>query len=433
MGMQISSETSRDRNNIIDKIREEKHLYIISFPSLNELLTSAILFYNLNLHGFDVRIHITPYISEDKLSEIDSPIMLIGFTHKSLERAKKINRNTFLLENIEYSEREVKQKIQKYYGSLNLKTKNYTTIALKLLERIIGVDNINSKSYIIFLESLAFSEPTSYEKEIIKNIERKGIIEIKMSVKLFGFEYKPLYQALHDTVKPFIPELTGDIDKCISFIRSIGISDVNIKSTQIPENTLTNLIKTLFTKLRRSSRRVRKPNEILGEVYYLTNTKVLADIKERTATLTYILDSKGPEYIALHCISNYYLNLMVEAYNKIPQTLAKAYKNITEVEYLGFKIIYVHTLKEKIPLKLLYEALLDLGVISKGRAIVLEKSNELYRIPHYILRDTIVNYEELLTQNKIVKDIIYSIDNYSISIIGDSNLTKLIKTIKAIR
>ncbi|HIQ02852.1 MAG TPA: hypothetical protein EYH40_00355 [Desulfurococcales archaeon] len=431
--MQISSETSGDKNSIIDKIREEKHLYIISFPSFNELLSSAILFYNLNLHGFDVRINITPCISEDKLLEIDSPIMLIGFTRRTLEKAKKINRNTFLLENMEYSGRDVKQKIQEYYSNLSLKTKNYATIALKLLEKIIGVDNIDSKSYITFLESLAFSEPTSYEREIIKNIERKGIIEIKMSVKLFGFEYKPLYQALHDTVKPFIPELTGDINNCISFIKSIGISNVNIKSTQISEDTLTNLVKTLFTRLRRSSRRVRKPNEILGEVYYLTNTKVLADIKERTAILTYILDSKGPEYVALHCTSNYYLNLMVEVYNKIPQILAKVYKNITEVEYSGFKIVYAHTLKERIPLKLLYEALLDLGIISKGKAIILEKSNELYRIPHYILRDVIVDYEEFLTQSKIIKDIVYDIDNYSVSIIGDSNLTKLIKTIKSMK
>jgi len=420
----------KGKREITEEIVDQKCLYIISFPAYNELLASAILFHNLSQHKFDVKLHITPYIQKEAFFNLDAdtPIMLMGFSNKSLDNLKDYFKYIMLLEHAKPPRREVKRIMGGYSIS---KAENFCIHAIKLLDKIIGSKNVDTKAYITLLESLAFSELSDREREIIKNIEKTESMESKITVKLFGFEYKPLCQALHDTVRPFIPELTGNIENCMSFIRSIGINNIYIKSTQIPEEALTNLVKSLFTKLKKYSKKERKPSEILGEVFYLSKTNILADIRERASALKYILDVKGPEIVALHCISDYYLGLMVKIFEKLPPLLAEAYKNTNEVKYLDFKIIYVHRLKEKPPLTLLYDALADLGLLDESRSIILEKHEELYTIPHYVLRNIIVDYDVFLTKNKPLKEIIQSINNYSLSLSGDSDLMKLIKNIKS--
>ena len=354
---------------------------------------------------------------------------MIGFTEESLNKVRKFNRKSAILSSIEVGRNPRKQTIKEYYTGNNEKD-NPCLLALNFLEETIGEENIDNNSYITFLKSIALSEPTEQERKIIERVEKRRIIEVKVSVKLFGFEYKPLYKALHDTVKPFIPDLTGNENQCISFLKNIGITNVGVRGSQIPEEQLTSLVKTLYSRLKRSSRRERKPGEILGEVYYLSNTKILADIRERATAISYLMDLKGPEYVVTHQTSRYYLNLLSEIFDSLPQILSSTYRNIRRVKCLDYDVLIARSSEDNIPLDLLYEVLIDLDLISKNKCILLEHLQEYYKIPHHILKRILAKYDVFLSCNKTLKEITLDIDYYSIHIEGDNNLLRLIKEIK---
>ncbi|MGQ9759363.1 MAG: DHHA1 domain-containing protein [Candidatus Methanomethylicaceae archaeon] len=60
-------------------------------------------------------------------------------------------------------------------------------------------------------------------KKIATEAEEKGLLKIKLGLKLYGFESRPLIQCLANTIEPYMPGLSGDEGACYKFIKNLGI------------------------------------------------------------------------------------------------------------------------------------------------------------------------------------------------------------------
>ncbi|MHA1595945.1 MAG: DHH family phosphoesterase [Candidatus Baldrarchaeia archaeon] len=68
---------------------------------------------------------------------------------------------------------------------------------------------------------------------------RRGYIEVRKDIKLFGRETRPIHVALEYTTDPFIPGLTGDRMACLNFVRRVV--GINIKDSNGRWRTLSDL------------------------------------------------------------------------------------------------------------------------------------------------------------------------------------------------
>ncbi|MEM2474239.1 MAG: DHH family phosphoesterase [Candidatus Bathyarchaeia archaeon] len=60
-------------------------------------------------------------------------------------------------------------------------------------------------------------------EEIVKEAEKARFLNSKVDLILHGKETKPIHKALAYSTNPFLPGLTGEEDKCVALISSIGI------------------------------------------------------------------------------------------------------------------------------------------------------------------------------------------------------------------
>jgi len=61
-------------------------------------------------------------------------------------------------------------------------------------------------------------------EKIVKEAEEAGFLKSEIDVILHGRKTKPIHKALAYSTNPFLPGLTGEEDKCVALLSSIGIS-----------------------------------------------------------------------------------------------------------------------------------------------------------------------------------------------------------------
>ncbi|MEM3607086.1 MAG: DHH family phosphoesterase [Candidatus Bathyarchaeia archaeon] len=60
-------------------------------------------------------------------------------------------------------------------------------------------------------------------EEIVKEAEKAGLLKSEVDLIIHGRETKPIHKALAYSANPFLPGLTGEEDKCVALLSSIGI------------------------------------------------------------------------------------------------------------------------------------------------------------------------------------------------------------------
>lgn len=60
-------------------------------------------------------------------------------------------------------------------------------------------------------------------KMIEEEARGMGLLETRVDITLYGYETRPLYRALAYTTNPYIPGLSGREDRCLAFLKEIGI------------------------------------------------------------------------------------------------------------------------------------------------------------------------------------------------------------------
>ncbi|MEM2843558.1 MAG: DHH family phosphoesterase [Candidatus Bathyarchaeia archaeon] len=93
-------------------------------------------------------------------------------------------------------------------------------------------------------------------EEVIKEAEKAGLLKSEVDLIIHGRETKPIHKALAYSANPFLPGLTGEEDKCVALLSSIGIplkrdnewvkiSDLSIEEKQ---KLLTKIIEYLSSR-----------------------------------------------------------------------------------------------------------------------------------------------------------------------------------------
>jgi len=60
-------------------------------------------------------------------------------------------------------------------------------------------------------------------EEIVEDGLKKGVLETTTDLIFYGRETRPIHRALAYTTVPFLPEISGEEDKCLALLASIGI------------------------------------------------------------------------------------------------------------------------------------------------------------------------------------------------------------------
>lgn len=119
---------------------------------------------------------------------------------------------------------------------------------------------------------------------IVNDAERKGLIEVKKDIRLFGRESRPLIKLLQYANDPFIPGLTGREEACVSFLHELGVPlkdkdnwrrwiDLTMKEKQLVTSSVARLLLSKGFGSKYVSR-------LIGEVYLLSKEEAGTEVHD---------------------------------------------------------------------------------------------------------------------------------------------------------
>ena len=136
-----------------------------------------------------------------------------------------------------------------------------------------------------------FEGPDLWLAELLE-VENRAIGAL--TVKLFDWFEAPLETALSSTIDPFYPGLSGHPEEAVKFLEAdpetaklVGRSVVDAE-----EEPLARLAERLYEHLRASSRRARKPTEVLGRARY-TKRLPVEDLRKLGNIIAAWIDFQG--------------------------------------------------------------------------------------------------------------------------------------------
>jgi len=63
----------------------------------------------------------------------------------------------------------------------------------------------------------------SLNKLVVEDAEKAGLVKVETDLLFYGRETRPIHKAIATTMNPFIPGLSGEEDRCLSFLAGLGI------------------------------------------------------------------------------------------------------------------------------------------------------------------------------------------------------------------
>ena len=139
-------------------------------------------------------------------------------------------------------------------------------------------------------------------KMIVEDAVNGGYLKLETDLLFFGRETRPIHQALAYVTNPFIPGISGEEDKSLAFLASLGIKPKNKDKWRALRDLSEEEKKKLFSALADYLASKKFPSEValslLGNVYTLTYEEPwtpLRDAREFTVLLnaTGRLDKAG--------------------------------------------------------------------------------------------------------------------------------------------
>lgn len=137
---------------------------------------------------------------------------------------------------------------------------------------------------------------------IVEDAVNGGYLKLETDLLFFGRETRPIHQALAYVTNPFIPGISGEEDKSLAFLASLGIKPKNKDKWRALRDLSEEEKKKLFSALADYLASKKFPSEValslLGNVYTLTYEEPwtpLRDAREFTVLLnaTGRLDKAG--------------------------------------------------------------------------------------------------------------------------------------------
>jgi len=158
-----------------------------------------------------------------------------------------------------------------------------------LVSKSISKKNMNLSSLAIVgacgdLQDRRQCKLTGINRDIMEDGKKLKTLKIKMDVRYFGRETRPVYKLLQYSNDPFIPGLSGREEACISFMQELNIKtkdgdnwrkwvDLNKKERSV---IISNIAQLLLTK----GFGHKSVKRIVGEIYLLEREKEGTEVHE---------------------------------------------------------------------------------------------------------------------------------------------------------
>lgn len=113
-------------------------------------------------------------------------------------------------------------------------------------------------------------------KEILQDAISSNKIEVKLGLRMFGSQTRPLCKVLEYSTDPYIPGITGSEQSAIEFLNDIGI-DYHRKLIHLSETELKDLVAAIIIKRMGSE---EEPEDVLGSIYLLKDEKEESPTKD---------------------------------------------------------------------------------------------------------------------------------------------------------
>ncbi|KYH37397.1 MAG: archaea-specific RecJ-like exonuclease [Candidatus Bathyarchaeota archaeon B24] len=127
---------------------------------------------------------------------------------------------------------------------------------------------------------------------IVREAVESGLLKVEKDLLIPGRETKPIHRALASTMTPFIPGISGEEDKALAFLSSIGIpvkdGDIWRTLADLSEDEKRRLLDNLVAYMASRGVAQAETQRLVGEVYVLTREQrftPLRDCREYAALL----------------------------------------------------------------------------------------------------------------------------------------------------
>ncbi|MCE4605813.1 MAG: hypothetical protein F7B59_00570 [Desulfurococcales archaeon] len=240
---------------------ENGAIRIYSYPSVDAVFSSNLLFFNLQRLGINTTMSVSinppkyveePHIiigySSPKISDNKSSSMRVCITKKLTEPPSP---NTFCIE---------------YNSSLGIAVATFLEGS-----GVLSKESSQLSMFSVYLSSRTLKPViTEIDRAYINDwISRRELEDVSLREDLLiqGIDSYNIVDSLYYTVEPLIPGLTGDRQSIVEEFKSKGLDSVMTeKAGGIDDKDMAEILKLMVSKINEHSKRKIDPRDLVGEV-----------------------------------------------------------------------------------------------------------------------------------------------------------------------
>jgi RecJ-like exonuclease len=237
MSQSLLDETRKAASLLLDYIKEEKNILIISHMDADGLAAAGIIGSSLARANANFCIRIERRFDEkvmkDMASDKDCLTILADMGSGYLDILSDIvkDKHLIILDHHQPIEKEsetfihVNPHFHGIDGSRDISASGIAYLVAKALsEKNVDLAYLGVVGALGDLQDKYNSRSLGGVNElIIKEAIKAGYLQIETDLLLFGRETRPIYKALAYTTTPFIPGISGEEDKSLAFLMDLGV------------------------------------------------------------------------------------------------------------------------------------------------------------------------------------------------------------------
>jgi len=272
--------------------KEYGYIEIVAFPSVDAILAAAIAVKVLksNSVGFSLRLEpVAPRTLEE-------PSLLLGYP-ASVATDISSRRPSAL---IGYGERPPGILPVAVTASTD---SSVAALAFGVFSEIAIVGSFGvyavAAGYWRGLDKGKRAEFIGVENMIIEMLMLENKVESFFNLRLYRWPEVATEKALHLTLLPFLPGLSGRGDRALEYLRGDPRLEplVGKTLTEVPEQAVAVLGEKLYELIKATSRVPRRPTEVIGNVYY-SRSSPLPDLREASLVLANYASTRDAHRLA---------------------------------------------------------------------------------------------------------------------------------------
>jgi len=263
------------------KIDKKEIIRLISHLDADGIAACSILIKALNNDNRRYSISIVQQLTEDVINDLSKEkykyfvFCDLGSGQISCIKERLKDKNIFILDHHQTEDAKaenivhVNPHLYSIDGSRNISGAGVVYLFASALDK-----KIEDMAHIAVIGAVGdVQENNGFERlndEILQTAIKKGKVKVIKGLRIFGAQTKPLHKVLEYSTDPYIPGVSGSESGAIQFLNQIGISPRNSSGWKKIVHLEKDELKKLVTGIIMKRMNENKPDDVLGNVYILT-------------------------------------------------------------------------------------------------------------------------------------------------------------------